>query len=51
MNQYPDCTIEPNIGTVELPDARMGQPDSKNTYRVRIRQFSEELVLVLPRGN
>ena len=25
INNYPFCTIEPNVGIVEVPDTRLGQ--------------------------
>jgi len=47
----PLCTIEPNMGIIEVPDPHYARPDSKTENRVCIRRFLEEFVLVLPRGN
>jgi ribosome-binding ATPase YchF (GTP1/OBG family) len=51
MNQYPNCTIEPNVGIVEVPDPQDARPDDKRENGAQMRWFSEDFVLVLPRGN
>jgi ribosome-binding ATPase YchF (GTP1/OBG family) len=47
----PICTIEPNVGIVEVPDLQEARPDDKRENSARMRWFSEDFVLVLPRGN
>jgi len=47
----PICTIEPNVGIVEVPDPRNARPDDKRQTSARMRWFSEDFVLVLPRRN
>jgi ribosome-binding ATPase YchF (GTP1/OBG family) len=47
----PLCTIEPNLGIVEVPDPQDASPDAKRENSARMRWFSEVFVLVLPRGN
>jgi ribosome-binding ATPase YchF (GTP1/OBG family) len=36
----PLCTIEPNVGIVEVPDPHHARPDSKKGNHARMRQFS-----------
>ena len=51
MNQYPVCTIEPNMGIVEVPDTH---PDAVSAKSARINQnpaFLQSFVLNLPGGN
>jgi len=47
----PLCTIEPNVGIVELPDPQMTEPGGRYKNRVEIRRFFEDFVLVLRWGN
>jgi hypothetical protein len=51
LRKQPLLHIEPNVGIVEVPDSHHARPDSKKGNRARMRQFSEDFVLVLPRGN
>ena len=48
---YPFCTIEPNVGIVEVPETHMARPESKKSNRVRVQRFCEDFVLDLPGGN
>jgi ribosome-binding ATPase YchF (GTP1/OBG family) len=51
LENNPLRTIAPNVGIVEVPTLRTARAGSKKENRVAIRQFSEEFVLVLPKGN
>jgi hypothetical protein len=51
LRNQPLLHIEPNPGVVEVPDPHHAKPDDKKSNRARMRRFSEDFVLVLPRGN
>jgi hypothetical protein len=51
LRNQPLFHIEPNMGSVEVPDPHHAGPDSKKQNRVQPRRIAEEFVLVLPRGN
>jgi hypothetical protein len=51
LRNQPLFHIEPNMGSVEVPDPHHAGPDSKKQNRVQTRRIAEEFVLVLPRGN
>jgi ribosome-binding ATPase YchF (GTP1/OBG family) len=51
LSNQPLCTIEPNVSKVEVPDPQDARPDDKRENSARMHWFSEDAVLVLPRGN
>jgi hypothetical protein len=51
LRNQPLLHIEPKLGVVEVPDPHHAEPQSKSANRARMQRFSEDFVLVLPRGN
>jgi hypothetical protein len=51
LRNQPHLHLEPNLGVAEMPGPHHAKPDDKKANRARMRQFFEDFVLVLPRGN
>ena len=47
---YPFCTIEPNVGIVEVPIAQRGADSARSALTVQNTAFLQSFVLVLSWG-
>ncbi|OGB50491.1 MAG: hypothetical protein A2496_12080 [Burkholderiales bacterium RIFOXYC12_FULL_60_6] len=47
MNQQPTCTIEPNVGIVEVSDAQLAAEKKTKTKSVKNIAFLQSFVLLL----